>query len=158
MREMKESHANTVIMDSLQIQAILPHRYPFLLVDRIIEFEANLRIVGFKNMTFNEPFFQGHFPGRPIMPGVLIIEALAQVGGLLAIKSSVLQGPPVVYLAGVERAKFRKPVLPGDQMRLELIVLKRRPPFWKMEGKALVGDDLVCEAQLTAMLTTETPV
>ncbi|MEE8613206.1 MAG: 3-hydroxyacyl-ACP dehydratase FabZ, partial [Nitrospirales bacterium] len=88
-----------VIMDSLEIQAILPHRYPFLFVDRVIEFEANIRIVGIKNVTCNEPFFQGHFPGRPIMPGVLIIEALAQVGGLLAIKSSPPKGPPVVYLA-----------------------------------------------------------
>ena len=156
MMEMEKSHMTKVIMDSLEIQAILPHRYPFLLVDRVIEFEANIRIVGIKNVTCNEPFFQGHFPGRPIMPGVLIIEALAQVGGLLAIKSSPPKGPPVVYLAGLERAKFRKPVLPGDQLRLEVTVLKRRPPFWKMGGKAYVGDDLVCEGETTAMVTTET--
>jgi beta-hydroxyacyl-ACP dehydratase FabZ len=133
----------------------LPHRYPFLLVDRITEMEENRRIVGMKNVTINEPFFQGHFPGRPIMPGVLILEALAQTGGVLAFKSFVATSRPVVYLTGVENAKFRKPVVPGDQLRFEIEVLKKRPPFWKMQGKAYVGDDLVCEAELTAMVTEE---
>jgi beta-hydroxyacyl-ACP dehydratase FabZ len=138
-----------------EIRSMLPHRYPFLLVDRIREWEADRRIVGIKNVTVNEPFFQGHFPDRPIMPGVLILEALAQCGGVLAFKSSPPTGRPVVYLTGVDGAKFRKPVVPGDQLRLELEVTKRRPPFWKMHGKAYVDDDLVCEAQLTAMVTTE---
>ena len=133
----------------------LPHRYPFLLVDRITEMEENRRIVGVKNVTINEPFFQGHFPGRPIMPGVLILEAMAQVGGVLAFKSVATTSRPVVYLTGVESAKFRKPVVPGDQVRFEIEVLKKRPPFWKMQGRAYVGDDLVCEAELTAMVTEE---
>jgi beta-hydroxyacyl-ACP dehydratase FabZ len=138
-----------VILDTL------PHRYPFLLVDRITEMEADRRIVGIKNVTINEPYFQGHFPGRPIMPGVLILEALAQAGGVLAFKSFTTTSRPVVYLTGVEGAKFRKPVVPGDQLRFEIEVLKKRPPFWKMQGRAYVGDDLVCEAELTAMVTEE---
>lgn len=133
----------------------LPHRYPFLLVDRVTEMEENRRIVAFKNITFNEPFFQGHFPGRPIMPGVLILEALAQAGGVLAFKSITTTSRPVVYLTGIENAKFRKPVVPGDQLRFEVDVLKKRPPFWKMQGRAYVGDDLVCETELTAMVTEE---
>ncbi|HEV8540690.1 MAG TPA: 3-hydroxyacyl-ACP dehydratase FabZ [Nitrospiraceae bacterium] len=137
------------------IRSMLPHRYPFLLVDRVRELEKGRRIVGIKNVTVNEPFFQGHFPDRPIMPGVLILEAMAQVGGVLALKSFPSTGRPVVYLTGVDQAKFRKPVVPGDQLRLELEVLKRRPPFWKMQGKAYVENDLVCEAQLTAMVTEE---
>ncbi|MBI4402071.1 MAG: 3-hydroxyacyl-ACP dehydratase FabZ [Nitrospirae bacterium] len=143
------------MMDSGEIRATLPHRYPFLLVDRIRELEAGRRIVGIKNVTANEPFFQGHFPDRPIMPGVLIIEAMAQVGGVLAFKSFPLVGRPVVYLTGVDNAKFRKPVVPGDQLRFEVEVLKRRPPFWKMQAKAYVESDLVCEAELTAMVTEE---
>ncbi len=138
-----------------EILAVLPHRYPFLLVDRIREWEANTRIVGIKNVTANEPFFPGHFPGRPIMPGVLILESLAQVGGVLAFKSSPPGGKPVVYLTGVDQAKFRKPVVPGDQLRLEITVLKRRPPFWKMHGQAFVDDVLVCEAEITAMVTED---
>ncbi|OLE42326.1 MAG: 3-hydroxyacyl-[acyl-carrier-protein] dehydratase FabZ [Nitrospirae bacterium 13_1_20CM_2_62_14] len=142
-------------MDIAAIRAILPHRYPFLLVDRITELEAGRRIAGIKNVTANEPFFQGHFPDRPIMPGVLIIEAMAQVGGVLAFKSVPPTGRPVVYLTGVDKARFRKPVVPGDQLRFEVEVLNRRPPFWKMQGKAYVETDLVCEAELTAMVTEE---
>jgi beta-hydroxyacyl-ACP dehydratase FabZ len=138
-----------------EIRATLPHRYPFLLVDRITEMEENRRIVGIKNVTVNEPFFQGHFPDRPIMPGVLILEAMAQVGGVLAFKSCAATSRPVVYLTGVESAKFRKPVVPGDQLRFEIEVFKKRPPFWKMRGKAYVGGDLVSEAELTAMVTEE---
>jgi beta-hydroxyacyl-ACP dehydratase FabZ len=133
----------------------LPHRYPFLLVDRITEMEESRRIVGIKNVTINEPFFQGHFPGRPIMPGVLILEAMAQTGGVLAFKSFTATSRPVVYLTGVENAKFRKPVVPGDQLRFEIDVLRKRPPFWKMQGRAYVGDELACEAELTAMVTEE---
>jgi beta-hydroxyacyl-ACP dehydratase FabZ len=142
-------------MENNEIRATLPHRYPFLLVDRVRELEPGRRIVGMKNVTFNEPFFQGHFPGRPIMPGVLILEAMAQVGGVLAFKSVPPSGSPVVYLTGVDKAKFRKPVVPGDQLRFEVEVLKQRPPFWKMQGKAYVESDLVCEAELTAMVTEE---
>ena len=139
--------------DITDILKTLPHRYPFLLVDRIVDMKEGERIVGVKNVTINEPFFEGHFPDRPIMPGVLLLEAMAQVGGVLAFKSFTATSRPVVYLTGVESAKFRRPVVPGDQVRFEIDVLKKRPPFWKMQGKAFVGDDLVCEAELTAMVT-----
>jgi beta-hydroxyacyl-ACP dehydratase FabZ len=145
-------------LEQAEIQALLPHRYPFLLVDRIKELEPDRRIVGIKSVTINEPFFQGHFPGRPVMPGVLIIEAMAQVGGVLVFKSGGPSGKPVVYMAGIEEAKFRKPVLPGDQLRFEVDVLKKRPPFWKMQGKAFVENELVCEAVVTAMVTEEKAV
>jgi 3-hydroxyacyl-[acyl-carrier-protein] dehydratase len=140
-------------MDSLAIQEILPHRYPFLLVDRIVEMEAGRRIVGIKNVTLNEHFFQGHFPGQPVMPGVLILEVMAQIGGVLALKTSQDLGRPVVYLTGIDKAKFRKPVTPGDQIRVEVDVLRHKAPFWKMQGKALVGSSLACEAEMTAMVT-----
>jgi 3-hydroxyacyl-[acyl-carrier-protein] dehydratase len=143
------------VMDIMEIQTLLPHRYPFLLVDQIRELEMDRRVVGIKNVTFNEPFFQGHFPGRPGMPGVLILEAMAQVGGVLAFKSLGHVKHPVVYLTGVDHAKFRKPVVPGDQIRFEIDVIKKRPPFWKMQAKAFVADDLVCEAEVTAMVTEE---
>ncbi len=143
------------VMDNVEIQSILPHRYPFLLVDRIHELDPDRRIVGIKNVTINEPFFQGHFPGRPVMPGVLILEALAQVGGVLAFKSLGSVGRPVVYLTGIDGAKFRKPVVPGDILRLEVDVLKKRAPFWKMQGRAFVESELVCEAEVTAMVTDE---
>ncbi len=145
-------------MEQADIQALLPHRYPFLLVDRIKELEPDRRIVGIKNVTVNEPFFQGHFPGRPVMPGVLIIEAMAQVGGVLAFKSVGPGGKPVVYLTGIDGAKFRRPVVPGDQLRFEVDLLKKRPPFWKMQAKAFVDDELVCEAEVTAMVTQEKSV
>ena len=142
-------------LDIGDILKLLPHRYPFLLVDRIREWESGQRIVGIKNVTANEPFFQGHFPGRPIMPGVLILEAMAQVGGVLALKSAPATGKPVVYLTGVDQAKFRRPVIPGDQLRFEIDVIKRRSPFWKMQGRAFVETNLVCEAEITAMVTDE---
>lgn len=143
------------VMGILEIQATLPHRYPFLLIDRIEELEPNRRAIGIKNVTLNEPFFQGHFPDRPVMPGVLLLEAMAQVGGVLALKSMPLTGRLLVYLTGVDRAKFRKPVVPGDQLRFEVEVLKQRLPYWKMQGKASVGSELVCEAEMTAMVTEE---
>ncbi len=146
------------VMEQAEIQALLPHRYPFLLVDRIKELDPDRRIVGIKNVTINEPFFQGHFPGRPVMPGVLIIEAMAQVGGVLAFKSMGESARPVVYLTGVDGAKFRKPVVPGDQLRFEIDVVKKRPPFWKMQAKAFVDSELVCEAEVTAMVTEEKAV
>ena len=143
------------VMEQAEIQALLPHRYPFLLVDRVLELDPDRRIVAIKNVTINEPFFQGHFPGRPVMPGVLILEAMAQVGGVLAFKSVQVTGRPVVYLTGVDSAKFRKPVVPGDRLRFEVDVVKKRSPFWKMQAKAYVDDDVVCEAEVTAMVTEE---
>jgi beta-hydroxyacyl-ACP dehydratase FabZ len=144
------------VMEQAEIHALLPHRYPFLLVDRVLELDPDRRIVGIKNVTINEPFFQGHFPGRPVMPGVLILEAMAQVGGLLAFKSLGQAKNPVVYLTGVDGAKFRKPVVPGDRLRFEVDVVKKRVPFWKMRGTAFVDAELVCEAEVTAMVTEET--
>ena len=141
------------MMDLLEIASILPHRYPFLLVDRILELELGRKIVGLKNVTMNEPYFQGHFPNHPIMPGVLIIESMAQVGGVLALKSSADKKPgTLMYFMGIDRAKFRKPVLPGDQLRIEIEVLQVREPFWKMKGMALVDGKLAAEAVLSAML------
>ena len=138
-----------------EIRSLLPHRYPFLLVDRIIALDPERRIIGLKNVTINEPFFQGHFPGRAIMPGVLIIEAMAQVGGILAIKSLPPGSKAVVFLAGINEARFRRPVVPGDQLRFEVETLKRREAYWKMLGKAFVGSDLASEAEVTAMVTVE---
>lgn len=146
------------VMEQAEIQALLPHRYPFLLVDRVLELDPDRRIVAIKNVTINEPFFQGHFPGRPVMPGVLILEAMAQVGGVLAFKSVQVTGRPVVYLTGIDSAKFRKPVVPGDRLRFEVDVVKKRAPFWKMQAKAFVEDDVVCEAEVTAMVTEEKTV
>ena len=146
------------VMEQAEIQALLPHRYPFLLVDRVLELDPDRRIVAIKNVTINEPFFQGHFPGRPVMPGVLILEAMAQVGGVLAFKSVQVTGRPVVYLTGIDSAKFRKPVVPGDRLRFEVDVVKKRAPFWKMQAKAYVDDDMVCEAEVTAMVTEEKTV
>ncbi|MDR4494342.1 MAG: 3-hydroxyacyl-ACP dehydratase FabZ [Nitrospirales bacterium] len=144
-------------MDIVHIQGLLPHRYPFLLVDRIIELEENVRVVGLKNVTVNEPFFEGHFPGQPIMPGVLLLEVMAQVGGILARKSALGKGRPTVFLTGVEKAKFRRPVVPGDQLRVEVQVLRRKVPFWKMGGKILVDDGVVCEAEMTALVREDSP-
>lgn len=139
-----------------EIQRVLPHRYPFLLVDRILTLEAGKRIVGLKNITINEPFFQGHFPGRPIMPGVLIIEALAQVGGILALLSTPENlGNPAIFLMGLDKVRFRKPVVPGDQLRLELTTLRRGKKFWKMQGQAFVDQTLVTEAELMAAVGLE---
>ncbi|HLF86845.1 MAG TPA: 3-hydroxyacyl-ACP dehydratase FabZ [Nitrospiria bacterium] len=135
-----------------EIQEILPHRYPFLLVDRIEEIELGKRIVGVKNVTINEPFFQGHFPGYPIMPGVLIIEAMAQAGGVLAFKSSKDANKKLVYFIGIDNARFRKSVFPGDQIRLELEVLQERHPYWRLKGMSYVNGELVCEAELLAKL------
>jgi 3-hydroxyacyl-[acyl-carrier-protein] dehydratase len=141
------------MMNSQDIQKILPHRYPFLLVDRIIDLEPDKKAVGLKNVTINEPFFEGHFPDFPIMPGVLIIEAMAQVSGILAFKSGA-KGNSVFFMS-IEKAKFRKPVVPGDQLKFEVAVLKQRTEVWKFSGHAYVDDKLVAEAEFTAMLTEE---
>lgn len=140
------------MLDVREILKHLPHRYPFLLVDRILEVESNQKIVGIKNITFNEAFFQGHFPSRPVMPGVLVCEAMAQVGALLAHASrGGKDGQKVFMLTGLDRAKFKRPVEPGDQLRMELTCLKRRGSFWKMKGVATVDDKIVAEAEICAM-------
>lgn len=131
-----------------EIQRFLPHRYPFLLVDRILEIEEGKRVVGIKNVTINEPFFQGHFPGQPIMPGVLIVEAMAQVGGFLALLTLKKEGEPSAYFIGIDKARFRKPVVPGDNLRLEVEVLKQRRNMWVFSGAAYVDGALVTEAEL----------
>lgn len=135
-----------------EIMRILPHRYPFLLVDRIVELEERKRVVGLKNVTINEPFFQGHFPGHPIMPGVLIVEAMAQVGGMLLLGSVEEPDSKVVYFMSLDNVKFRKPVKPGDQLRFELDVVQLRGPVCKMHGTALVDGEVVCEADMAAMV------
>jgi 3-hydroxyacyl-[acyl-carrier-protein] dehydratase len=145
-----------MVMDSLAIQAYLPHRYPFLFVDRIIELEQHKRAVGLKNVTYNEPFFKGHFPEQPIMPGVLILEAMAQVAGVLAFYSLGGRRGHIPLFTGIDKAKFRTPVVPGDQLRLELEVTRRRGDrVWAFIGRATVNGKLVAEAELQAMIITE---
>jgi beta-hydroxyacyl-ACP dehydratase FabZ len=133
---------------------VLPHRYPFLLVDRITEFELGKRIVGIKNVSINEPFFQGHFPGNPIMPGVLIIEAMAQVGGMLARLSmpEVMERGGAIFFISMDKVKFRKPVVPGDQILFEVIPLRTGSRIWKVAGKAHVKENLVAEAEMAATI------
>lgn len=138
-------------LDINAIMKIMPHRYPFLLIDRILSLEEN-RVVGIKNVTINEPFFVGHFPGHPIMPAVLIIEAMAQCGGVLLLNSSYQPKEKLVYFIGIDRAKFRKPVRPGDQLRFELKLLRLKSRICKMEGKAYVDGDLVAEAELLSSI------
>ncbi|MGD8513325.1 MAG: 3-hydroxyacyl-ACP dehydratase FabZ [Deltaproteobacteria bacterium] len=141
-----------IVYDIRKIMAFLPHRYPFILVDRIMEMIPHERIVGLKNVTMNEPFFQGHFPGAPVMPGVLIVEAMAQAGGILAYASrGEDQDKEVVYFMGIDKARFRKPVIPGDQLILEMISTKTRGNVFKMSGKASVDGALVAEAEIMAM-------
>ena len=144
------------MMDIDEIKRIIPHRYPFLLVDRIIECDMESRIVGIKNVTTNEPFFQGHFPEYPIMPGVLIIEALAQVACILALKKLKKEGHGSVFFTGIDGAKFRQPVRPGDQLRLELEKIKQRGTLFRFQGAAYVEEKLAAECTLQAMLGKET--
>ncbi len=133
-----------------RIIALLPHRYPFLFVDRVLELEDGKRILALKNVSINEPFFRGHFPEQPVMPGVLICEALAQAGALLAkVSTDGLPEGYVVVLTGVDGARFRRPVLPGDQLHLEVTLVKRRRPLWKMRGIARVDGHLTAEAELS---------
>jgi UDP-3-O-[3-hydroxymyristoyl] N-acetylglucosamine deacetylase / 3-hydroxyacyl-[acyl-carrier-protein] dehydratase len=141
-----------VVMDIGRILDVIPHRYPFLLVDRIIEVEGTRRIVGIKNVTINEPFFQGHFPGHPIMPGVLIIEAMAQVGGMLLLGTLEDPGTKVVYFMSLDNVKFRRPVKPGDQLRFEIDLLQTRGRVCKIHGVAKVDGEVVAEADMAAMV------
>ena len=139
-----------------EILKILPHRYPFLLVDRVIEVEGDRRLVAIKNVSFNEPFFQGHFPSSPVMPGVLTIEAMAQAGaimGLLHTKPEDAKNA-VVYFMGIDEARFRRPIVPGDQLRIVVNVLRRKAIVWKMRGEVYVGEELAAEATLLSSIGT----
>jgi len=143
-------------MEIKEIMSLLPHAYPFLLVDRIVEVEPGKRIVGIKNVTYNEPFFPGHFPGRPIMPGVLIVEAMAQTAGLLVFHSLPEEDhSKTVFFLGMDNVRFRKPVIPGDQLRLELEITKHRQSIWRFKGKALVEGKVVAEGDILAMVGDE---
>ena len=137
-----------MILDVNEIQKILPHRYPFLFVDAIVEMERLKRIVGIKNVTINEAHFQGHFPGQPVMPGVLIIEAMAQIGGLLLLKEVPDRENKLLYLVAVDDVRFRRPVVPGDRLSVEMTVVSWRGDFCKLDGKASVNGQLTTEATL----------
>lgn len=147
-----------MLFDVVAIQEILPHRYPFLLVDRILEMEKGKRIVGIKNVTFNEPFFAGHFPDQPIMPGVLIVEALAQCGGVLIQQTlGVKKEEKTSLFLGIDKVRFRRMVVPGDQLRLELDIIRLRTSNAKMKAQAFVDGNLVCEAELLSQLVDKVP-
>jgi len=141
-------------LDSIAIQKILPHRFPFLLIDRVVELERKKRIVAIKNVTVNEPFFPGHFPGNPIMPGVLIVEAIAQTGATLLMTEIPDRATMLTVFTGIERAKFRRQVIPGDQLRLEVNVIVWRRTAVKMEGKVTVDGKVACEATVTCQLVS----
>jgi 3-hydroxyacyl-[acyl-carrier-protein] dehydratase len=146
-----------MIMDVMEIQKIIPHRYPFLLLDRVTEIKENEYLVGFKNVTIGDNVFQGHFPGHPIYPGVMILEGMAQAGGILAFKSmgdmtEEEAANKVVYFMSIDKAKFRSPVKPGDRLEYRISVIKNRGQIWVLEGKAFVDDVLVSEAELKAMI------
>lgn len=145
------------IYDSIAIQEILPHRYPFLLVDKIVELEPRVRIVGIKQVTANEQFFQGHFPGAPVMPGVLQIEALAQVGAILALREFEDRDEKIPYFSGIENAKFRRPVVPGDTLRLEVTALRIGSRIQKMHGVATVDGQVATETIITSVIAPRTP-
>jgi 3-hydroxyacyl-[acyl-carrier-protein] dehydratase len=147
-----EAAAAATTLDINEIQRILPHRYPFLLIDRVIDLTRKQRIVAIKNVTINEPFFAGHFPTMPIMPGVLIVEAIAQAGGALLLTEVEDRDDKLMVFTGIERARFRRPVLPGDQLRIEVEVKAWRMTAVRMEGKAFVGDKRVAEATVTCQL------
>lgn len=141
-----------MILDSIEIQKILPHRYPFLMVDAIEEMEPKKRIVGIKNVTINEGYFQGHFPGKPVMPGVLILESMAQAGGLLLLQEIPDRDQKLLYLASMNDVKFRRPVLPGDQLRVEVNILAWKGDLCKIAAKAFVEDNLATEATLMCVM------
>ena len=142
------------MIDINEIFSILPHRYPFLLIDRVLELEEGNSIRALKNVTINEPFFQGHFPGHPVMPGVLLVEAMAQAGGILAFKSADVEGK-LVYFMGIDKAKFRRPVVPGDTVEFVLKVTKQRGAIWAFKGEAFVEDKKVAEAELLATIADD---
>ena len=150
---MTEAPTTLQSADIVKILDLLPHRYPFLLVDRIIEIDGDKSCIGIKNVTFNEPFFQGHFPGFPVMPGVLIIEGLAQTAGALCVHNLGQDyKPQLVYFMGIDRAKFRKPVLPGDQLEYHVRKMRSRGRAWRFYGEAKVNGQIVAEAEVSAMI------
>ena len=148
------TEAPATVMDVEAIQRLLPHRPPFLLVDRVVLVEPGKRLVGWKGVTMNEPFFAGHFPGHPVMPGVLILEALAQAAALLALKSMAPEesAEKITYLMGIDGARFRKPVVPGDRLELHVEVVKHKGAVWRMKGAAIVDGHVASEAEFMAML------
>jgi 3-hydroxyacyl-[acyl-carrier-protein] dehydratase len=143
-------NADDKVSELSRILGLLPHRYPFLLVDRILELEKG-RVLTLKNVTFNEPYFNGHFPGNPVMPGVLIVEALAQSGALLALNEVSVDSRNFFMLTGLDNVRFRRRVIPGDQLRMEVKITKYRRPLWRMHAEAHVGDELAAEVELSAM-------
>jgi 3-hydroxyacyl-[acyl-carrier-protein] dehydratase len=147
-----------IILDSTQIQQILPHRYPFLLIDKVIEFNPGKSITAVKNVTFNEPFFQGHFPDAPVMPGVLIIEAMAQAGGLVLLGTIDEPQAKIMLFTGIDKAKFRKPVVPGDTLKLKMTLLKLKSRLCRLWGEAYVDDKLVAEAEVSSIIVDRSSI
>ncbi|MCS6805962.1 MAG: 3-hydroxyacyl-ACP dehydratase FabZ [Acidobacteriota bacterium] len=140
------------MLDITEIMNILPHRYPFLLVDRVIEYQPRQRIVAIKNVSINEPFFQGHFPGAPVMPGVLVLEAMAQVAGILMYQEVTDHATKLMFFTGLDKVRWRQPVFPGDTLRMELTVMRMKARFFKLRGEAFVDGQLVAEAEITSAL------
>jgi 3-hydroxyacyl-[acyl-carrier-protein] dehydratase len=149
------AEAKSNIIEPAELLKLLPHRFPFLLVDRIIEVNADESCIGIKNVTFNEPFFQGHFPDRPVMPGVLMIEGMAQTAGAICSRHIALDSPPTVFFLTVDKAKFRKPVLPGDTIEYHMKRFQKRRTMWWFKGEAKVGGELACEAEVGAMIVED---
>ncbi|HNQ92688.1 MAG TPA: 3-hydroxyacyl-ACP dehydratase FabZ [Alphaproteobacteria bacterium] len=150
---MSEEGKKPFVMDVRGIMSKIPHRYPLLLVDRILEFDAGKSAVGLKNVTINEPYFQGHFPSAPVMPGVLIVESMAQTAGVLVVHTMGAEGEgKLVYFMTIDNAKFRRPVVPGDSLYIHVEVLKSRGPVWKFKGEAKVDGQLCAEAEFSAMI------
>ncbi|TWG59493.1 MULTISPECIES: 3-hydroxyacyl-ACP dehydratase FabZ [unclassified Aminobacter] len=153
----EETQGNTLeSLDILQIMRLLPHRYPFLLIDRVIEIDEDNSAIGIKNVTFNEPHFTGHFPEQPVMPGVLIIEAMAQTAGAICIRKTGLDKPSLVYFMTIDNAKFRKPVVPGDRLEIHVKKLKQRGNIWRFACEAIVEGNKVAEAEISAMMSPKT--
>lgn len=157
LQSTQEAGGITAPLDIIELMDILPHRYPFLLIDRVVEVVRKKRIVAIKNVTINEPFFQGHFPGYPIMPGVLIVEAVAQAGGALLLTEFPDRHEKLVLFTGIENARFRRPVVPGDQVRLEVEVIQWRSRAVRMQGNAYVDGKLVCEAMVMCQIVPRQP-
>lgn len=153
----EETQGNTLeSLDILQIMRLLPHRYPFLLIDRVIEIDGDNSAIGIKNVTFNEPHFTGHFPEQPVMPGVLIVEAMAQTAGAICIRNTGLDKPSLVYFMTIDNAKFRKPVVPGDRLEIHVKKLKQRGNIWRFACEAIVEGSKVAEAEISAMMSPKT--